>query len=145
METANHLEDRLAIAALFARLAHLLDDQAFEGAAAVFTEDVTARSPRAELHGRDALVDFMRRSRVEGEFTQHMHTDPLVDLEPEGAQGDQPADRAKASVNSLVRYYREGEPPHRTSGLRLQYFAVRTPQGWRFAEGRTTLLWTRED
>ncbi|MET9633028.1 nuclear transport factor 2 family protein [Lentzea sp. NPDC006480] len=52
-------------------------------------------------------------------------------------------DQAAASANSVVRFFRDGEAPHRTSGLRLACAATRTPDGWRLSEARTTLLWMR--
>ncbi|MGK8503422.1 nuclear transport factor 2 family protein [Nocardia asiatica] len=67
---------------------------------------------------------------------QHTITDPLVDID---------GDRAAASANSLVYFYREGQPPHQTSGLRLAGTVVRTPAGWRLREARITLAWMRKD
>jgi hypothetical protein len=126
--------DRLEIAELFARLARLLDEGRHEDVRTVYADDVVVRSPRGELHGVDEVIAFLRRSRVVGEHTQHVHGDVLVDVD---------GDRAQASANQLVHYYRTGEPPHRRSGLRLAYAAVRTPAGWRFHEGQLTLAWAQ--
>ncbi|MFG3029274.1 nuclear transport factor 2 family protein [Streptomyces sp. NPDC048253] len=52
-------------------------------------------------------------------------------------------ERAKATANQLVYFYRDGEPPHRTSGLRSACTAVLTSAGWRFSEMRITLAWTQ--
>ena len=49
---------------------------------------------------------------MEGEHTQHVNGDVLVDVD---------GDRAETPANQLVHYYRTGEPPHRRSGLRLAY------------------------
>lgn len=85
-------------------------------------------SPRSgEIHGLDELVGFMRRAEVEGQHTQHLTTDLLVDVN---------GDRAAASANSLVYFYRDGQAPHLTSGLRLACTAVRTQAGWRIRETR---------
>ena len=43
-----------------------------------------------------------------------------------------------------VPHYRDGEPPHRESGLRVGFSAVRTPAGQRFRESRISLARTRE-
>jgi hypothetical protein len=43
-----------------------------------------------------------------------------------------------------VYFYRDGEPPCRTSGLRTACTAVRTPAGWRFSELQIALAWTHE-
>jgi hypothetical protein len=74
----------------------------------------------------------MRQGEVEGQHTQHTTTDLLVDVD---------GDQAAASANSLVYFYRDGQAPHLTSGLRLAYTAVRTPAGWRFREARIMLAW----
>ena len=129
------LTDRIEIAELFARLARLLDEGRYEDVRSVYAEDVVVHSPLGgELHGIDEVLAFLRGSRVEGEHTQHLHGDVLVKV-----SGDQ----AEASANQLVHRYRAGEPPHRESGLRLAYTAVRTPAGWRFREGRLTLAWAK--
>jgi hypothetical protein len=136
MSGNTEIADRLEIAELFARLARLLDERRYEDVHTVYAEDVVVRSPRGgELRGVDEVVAFLRRSQVDGEHTQHVHGDVLVEID---------GDRAAASANQVVHYYRTGEPPDRRSGLRLAYTAVRTPAGWRFCEGRLTLAWAQE-
>lgn len=44
----------------------------------------------------------------------------------------------------LAYFYREGQPPHRTAGLRLEYTAVRTEGGWRFQEANILRRWQVE-
>ncbi|MGW8886321.1 nuclear transport factor 2 family protein [Streptomyces sp. NPDC055749] len=133
MPTSTLIADRIEIADLFARFALLLDEKRWGDAGTVFTDDVVGHSPRSgEIHGLDKLVGFMRQAEVEGEYTQHVTTDLLVDV-----NGDQ----AAASGNSLVYFYRDGQAPHLTSGLRLACTAVRTPAGWRLRETRTTVAW----
>lgn len=128
------LADRIEIAELFARLASLLDERRHEDVRSVYAEDVVVRSPRSgELHGVDEVIAFLQRSAVQGEHTQHIHGDVLVIMD---------GDRVAASANQLVHYYRTGEAPHRSSGLRLAYTVARTPAGWRFREGQLTLAWT---
>jgi SnoaL-like domain len=128
--------DILEITGLFTRLARLLDEGRHDDIRDIYTDDVEVRSPRAELHGIDEVTAFLRRTHDETERTQHVHGDVLVDVG---------ADRAEASANQLVFFYREGEPPHQTSGLRLDYTAVRTPDGWRFRTARITLAWQRKE
>ncbi|MCP3804650.1 nuclear transport factor 2 family protein [Allokutzneria sp. A3M-2-11 16] len=128
--------DRIEIADLFSRLAHLLDEKRWGDADTVFAEDVAVYSPRnGELHGVDNLVGFLRGAEVAGEHTQHLTTDLLVDVD---------GDQAAATANSLVYFYRDGQAPHRTSGLRLACTAVRTAVGWRIRESRTSLAWMHE-
>lgn len=130
------IADRIDIADLFSRFARLLDEKRWGEADTVFTDDVVGHSPRSgDIRGLDELTDFMRQAEVEGEHTQHVTTDLLVDVN---------GDEAAASANSLVYFYREGRPPHVASGLRLACTAVRTPAGWRLRETRTTLAWMRE-
>ncbi|MFI6325058.1 nuclear transport factor 2 family protein [Nonomuraea sp. NPDC050556] len=137
MSTDTLIADRVEIADLFARFARLLDDKRWEDADTVFADDVTVHSPRGgQLHGIDKIVDFMRRSEVEGQQAQHLTTDLLVEVND---------DQATASAYSLVFYYRDGQAPHFTGGLRMAGSLVRTPAGWRFREQRITPAWTREN
>jgi SnoaL-like protein len=133
VSTDTRTADRLEIAELFARLTQLLDERRFDEAHTVFHHDAVLHSPRADLRGLDELVAFLERSQVEGELTQHVTSDVLVQVD---------GDHAKTTANSQTFFYREGEPPHQTSGLRFACTAVRTPEGWRFDETRTTLAWT---
>lgn len=134
MPDAAQIADRIEIADLFARLANLLDEHRHDDAHTVYSDDVVVHSPRGELHGLDEVTTLLRRSRVEGERTQHVHGDVLVSVD---------GDRAEATANQIVYFHRDGEPPHRTSGLRVAGTAVRTPAGWRFGDMRITLAWTQ--
>jgi ketosteroid isomerase-like protein len=128
--------DRIEIADLFARLANLLDEGRHDDVGRVYHDDIVVRSPRGgELHGLDEVTAYLTGSQVEGEHTQHVHGDVLVHVD---------GDRAKATANQLVYFYRDGTPPHRTSGLRTACSAVRTPAGWRFSDIHITLAWTQE-
>jgi hypothetical protein len=131
------IADRIEIADLFTRFGRLLDEKRWEDAGTVFTDDVAVHSPRGgELRGIDKVVGFMRQSAVEGQQAQHITTDLLVDV-----NGDQ----AAASAYSLVYYYRDGQAPYFTGGLRMAGTVVRTPAGWRFREQRIMPAWTREN
>ncbi|WP_433526932.1 nuclear transport factor 2 family protein [Nocardia pseudovaccinii] len=136
MPTDTLIADRIEIADLFTRFARLLDEVRYEDVDTVFTEDVEVHSPRIQVRGIDKVADFLRQSQVEGELTQHTTTDLLVQVD---------GDRAAASANSLVYYYRDGQPPHQTGGLRLAGTAVRTSAGWRLREARIMLAWMRKD
>ncbi|MGY2126103.1 nuclear transport factor 2 family protein [Nocardia gipuzkoensis] len=136
MSTDTPVADRIEIADLFTRFARLLDERRWEDADTIFTGDVKVHSPRIDVRGIDKVVGFMRQSEVEGEHTQHTTTDLLVNVD---------GDQAAASANSLVYFYRDGRPPHQSSGLRLACTAVRTPAGWRLREARIMLAWMRED
>ncbi|HWE07777.1 MAG TPA: nuclear transport factor 2 family protein [Solirubrobacteraceae bacterium] len=137
MPTGTLIADRIEIADLFTRLARLLDEKRWEDADTVFADDVAVQSPRGgELRGIDKVVGFMRQAEVEGEHTQHTTTDLLVDVD---------GDQAAASANSLAYFYRDGQAPHLTSGLRLTCTAVRTPAGWRIREYRVMPAWMHEN
>jgi 3-phenylpropionate/cinnamic acid dioxygenase small subunit len=136
MPTDTLIADRMEIADLFTRFARLLDEQRLDDADTIFTEDVEVHSPRIQVRGIDKVVDFMRQAEVEGEHTQHTTTDLLVNV-----NGDQ----AAVSANSIVYYYRDGQSPHQTGGLRLACAVVRTTAGWRLRETRIMLAWIRKD
>jgi hypothetical protein len=127
--------DRIEIAELFAHLSNLLDERRHDDAGDVYHPDAVVHSPRAELRGLDQVTAFLQRSWVDGILTQHVHGDVVVEVD---------GDRAKARANQLVYFYRDGEPPHRSSGLRVVCTAARTPGGWRFTEMAATLAWARE-
>ncbi|GLY79058.1 nuclear transport factor 2 family protein [Actinoallomurus iriomotensis] len=137
MSTDTPVADRIEIADLFTRFARLLDEGHWEDLDTVFTDDVAVHSPRGgELRGIGEVLGFMRQAEVEGQHTQHTTTDLLVDVD---------GDQAAASANSIVYYYRDGQAPHFTGGLRQDYTAVRTPAGWRIREVRIMPAWTREN
>ncbi|MFI6517522.1 nuclear transport factor 2 family protein [Spirillospora sp. NPDC050679] len=137
MPTRTLIADRIEIADLVTRLALLLDEKRWQDADTVFTDDVAVHSPRGgELHGIDKVVDFMRQGEVEGQHAQHTTTDLLADVD---------GDQAAVSANSTVYYYRDGQAPHFTGGLRQHFTAVRTPTGWRLREVQITPAWTREN
>jgi ketosteroid isomerase-like protein len=135
MSAATLTADRLEITELFARLTRVLDDKDHEGLRAIYADDVVVHSPRGEFHGIDEVLDYVRRVDDEHERTQHMHTDVIVDVD---------GDQATASANELVYFYRDGQPPHRTSGLQLAYAAERTPVGWRLTKATIKLAWQQK-
>lgn len=133
---ARHLADRQEVAELLTRLGRLLDEGRHRDALSVYADGVVVRSPRAgTLRGIDEVNAFLEASHVEGERTQHVYTDVLVDLD---------GDRAEVSANTFTHVYRDGAPPHRTSGLRIRGTAVRTPGGWRLREAEMALAWTHQ-
>lgn len=131
------VSDHLEVTNLFGRLSRLLDDRRYDDVGEVYTNDAVVHSPRGgELKGTAAITEYLRQSRVPSERTQHTSADLLITIT---------GDEARASANQTVHYYREGEPPHKTSSLRVSYTAVRTSAGWRFREADLELAWTREN
>ena len=126
------IADRIEITDLVSRFQLLLDEKRWADAGTVFTDDVAVHSPRGgELRGLDQVVAFMRQGDIDGQHAQHMTTDLLVDID---------GDQATVAANSLVYYYRDGQAPHFTGGLRLAGTVVRTPAGWRFLAYAPTSL-----
>jgi hypothetical protein len=125
------IADRLEVVELFARLARVLDEGTPDDLREIYTKDIVVQSPRGgELRGIDDVVAYVTATHEDR--TQHLHSDVLVNIA---------GDRAEASANQLAVFYREGEAPHRRSGLHLKYTAVRTPQGWRFDRATIGLRW----
>ena len=132
----SEIADRLEVAELFARLARVLDEGTPDGLRQIYAKDVVVRSPRGgEIHGVDNTIAFVLETTGD-ELAQHVHGDVLVSID---------GDRADASANQLVTFYRQGTAPHKRTGLRLKYQAVRTPEGWRFQEANINLVWQEED
>jgi hypothetical protein len=132
----SEIADRLEVAELFARLARVLDEGTPEDLRQVYTKDVVVRSPRGgEIHGIDNVVAYVLQS-TDDELAQHVHGDVLVSVD---------GDRADASANQLVTFFRQGQAPHKRVGLRLKYKATRTAEGWLFQEGNINLVWQDED
>jgi len=132
----SEIGDRLEVAELFARLARVLDEGTPDGLRQIYTKDVVVRSPRGgEIHGIDNVVAFVVQATGD-ELAHHVHGDVLVDVD---------GDRADASANQLVTFFRQGQAPHKRTGLRLKYTAARTTEGWRFAEANINLVWQKED
>ncbi|MEU4782050.1 nuclear transport factor 2 family protein [Micromonospora sp. NPDC023633] len=111
------MTDRAEIAELVARLARALDERRFEDLRAIYPPDAATSSPRGDLRGIDDIVDVVRRTSPQEEATQHFNTDVVVDLG---------GDRADVSTHQLVCFFRGGQTPHRTAGVRARYTAVRT-------------------
>lgn len=126
--------DRLDVAELFARLARMLDERRHDEIDRVYHPDIAVHSPRGELRGLAEVTEFLTQQR--DELAQHVHSDILIDLDGE---------HAIATANQLVYFYRDGEPPHRRSGLRLTTAAAKTAEGWRFTEMGISPAWIQEN
>jgi hypothetical protein len=131
MSNVQELTDRLEITDLVTRLGHWLDGRGGDPST-IYDRDIVARSPRGEFHGFDEVLAFVTRDDPSGERYQHFHTDVLVHLD---------GDRAEVTANQLTNFFQPGEAPHRSSGLRLRYEAIRRPDGWRIAVADIELAW----
>ncbi|WFE27359.1 nuclear transport factor 2 family protein [Solwaraspora sp. WMMD791] len=126
--------DRVEIAELVARLARAQDQRRFDDLRSVYTPDAATSSPRGELRGIDQIIEGFRRTSPADEGIQHLNTDVVVDLDADG-------DRAEVDTHQLVYFFRPGEAPYRTAGVRAHYVAARTPDGWRFTSARIVPVW----
>ncbi|GAB2629407.1 hypothetical protein GCM10027168_71340 [Streptomyces capparidis] len=135
---ANPALDRQELTGLVSRLSHLLDDLDTGGLAAIYTEDAVGHSPRGTLRGIEEFRALIDAADPEDGKTQHITTDVLVELGPDGP------DEALVTANALTYFFHPGRPPHRTAGLRSRFTARRTDAGWRFTHHTNTLLWIRE-
>lgn len=131
------LTDRAEIADLVSGLGRWLDDQDFDAGRArtIYTDDVVVGTIRGVLRGIDAVLDHIQRTTPPDERTQHLNTDVLVELD---------GDRAEVTTNQLVYFFRAGQPPHRSAGLRCAYTATRASEGWRFTRAKIMPLWIQE-
>jgi hypothetical protein len=120
------LTDRQAITDLISRLGLWLDEQRFDEAGSVLTEDARVQTPGGTTAGIGNVAAQARRNH-EGHTTQHVITNVLVDLD---------GDRATARANLTVSF--DGT---RTQGERYAFEAARTPGGWRLASVRVTPVW----
>jgi hypothetical protein len=141
------LDDRRAIADLIMRLGLMLDEKGFDDASAVLAEDVTVQTPGGSARGREAVVEQARRNHTVR--TQHVITDPLIEVE---------GDRAEARANLIVTFAPESDQPgsrlvivdseqpvpQLTIGERYRFEAVRGDTGWRLTAIEVARLWSSQ-
>jgi SnoaL-like domain len=103
-------------------------------------EVATVRTPGGAAEGRDAVIAQARRNHQPDEPTQHVITDPIVELD-----GDRAKVRANLVVNFAAPAHRDESlpaPPRKyTLGETYHFDAVRTPEGWRLSSVETKPVW----
>jgi hypothetical protein len=134
------LTDRNHITNLVYRLGACLDDRRFDDMRSLLVEAATVRTPGGAAEGREAVIAQARRNHQPDEPTQHVISNPVVELDSHRAQV-----RANLVVNFATRVHR-GEslpaPPRKyTLGEIYHFDVVRTPEGWRFSSIETTPVW----
>ncbi len=129
------LADRNEITELASRLGLWLDEQRFDEARSIFTEDVVAQTPGGESQGIVLVAEQARRNHAGFARTQHVITNVLVTLD---------GDRATVQANLIVTFVHRADAPeqHFALGERYQFEAVRTPQGWRFSRLHVSPVWS---
>lgn len=129
--TIQQLVDHRAVEHLLTGLGHWLDGAGGDPAD-IYDPDVVVHSPRGEFRGLDEILARVAPSNDDDGRTQHFFTDVVVEVD---------GDRAVAHANQLVQFFLPGEPPHRTSGLRVRYELARRGDGWRLTGAEHTLAW----
>lgn len=137
--------DRTALIDLLARWDRWLDESRFtaDETAAIFTRDAEATTPGGVSRGIDALTAQAARGRSNWAVTQHLHTNPVVEID---------GDHATIDINRLV--FTVAHDPARTPetvpapalalGERARVEAARTADGWRISRLGGTLLWASD-
>lgn len=136
------LTDRIELETLVSRLGRWLDSgQDAQQARMLLTEHVTVRTLGGSAEGIAAVV--AQASRNHAATTQHLITNPLIELD---------GDRAEITANLLV-VFADGEAvavgPRavelptlgRALGERYHFEAVRTGDGWRLARIEVDARW----
>lgn len=130
--------DRLAITEVLHRYAYAIDDRDYAAVRAVFTPDAhldyTASGGPAAA--RDEVVDWIEQGLALVGPTQHVVTNPLVDL-----HGDRATSRCYL-VNPLLS---PDQPPATVVLVGGEYRDrwARTREGWRIVERTHLVTWTR--
>jgi len=128
------IRDRQELAHLAARLGVLMDDKRFDDLGSIYAEDATAATPGGTAQGVAGLIAQARRNHQGFARTQHVITNPLVELD---------GDRATVQANLVVTFVQRSDAlePHFTLGARYRFEAKRTEQGWRFSRVEVTPVW----
>jgi hypothetical protein len=96
------LADRADLADLLARQGRWLDEQRFDGAASIFTEDATIRTQSGQSQGLQALTAQARRIHASFAATQHVTSGVLIDID---------GDRATMRANLIATFVRDAAAP----------------------------------
>ena len=131
---------RNEITNLVYRLGACLDDRRFDDMRSLLVEAATVRTPGGAAEGREAVIAQARRNHKPDEPTQHVITNPMVELD---------GDRAKVRANLVVNFAAPAQrdeslpaPPRKyTLGEIYHFDVVRTPEGWRFSSIETNPVW----
>ncbi|TXS55274.1 nuclear transport factor 2 family protein [Streptomyces sp. t39] len=131
------LTDRAEIADLVGRYARSLDERVLdeEWAAAFHTEDVAVEWPVGTLHGRDAVLELVRKAMAFFGPTVHLAAGTVVEVD-----GDRASTRgALLSTHVLA----DGTDALFVSAGHLDNELVRTADGWRITRQSLRIAWTQ--
>jgi SnoaL-like domain len=129
------LTDRNHITNLVYGVGACLDDRRFDEMPSLLVEAATVRTPGGAAEGRQAVIAQARRTHQPDEPTQHVITNPIVELD---------GDRARVRANLVVNFAapaQRGEslpaPPRKyTLGEIYHFDVVRDPGGVAFLQHR---------
>jgi hypothetical protein len=132
------LADRADLADLLARQGLWLDEQRFDDAGTIFTEDATVHTQSGQSRRLQALTAQARRIHANFAATQHATSGVLIDID---------GDRATVRANLIATFVRDAAAPEPAAaiGERYRFEAVRTPRGWRFSRLEVTPVWRSGD
>lgn len=117
-------DDALAIGTVLVRCARLVDVAAWDDLDLVFTEDAVVASTHGTAHGTTEFVEVVERARAHGLGPHHITDTVLRRLG---------ADRVRA----WSKWFTVAADGTVRGGEQLDLL-VRTPEGWRITERRTT-------
>lgn len=131
------LIDRAEITDLMDRYLRSLDEGVFdeEWARAFHTEDVAAQMPIGTVHGRDALLDRVRRGMALFDRTVHLGTNAVIEI-----------DGARATVRGAqlsTHVLADGSGSVFVSAGHTDTELVRTADGWRISASTLRVVWTQ--
>ncbi|MDX6313689.1 MAG: hypothetical protein QOF44_3153 [Streptomyces sp.] len=134
------LADRADLATLLARQGLWLDEQRFDAAATIFTEDATVHTQGGQSRGLPAITAQARRIHADFAAIQHITSGVLIDIDLDG-------DRATVRANLVAVFVHDASAPEPAAviGERYHFEAVRTPGGWRFSRLHVTPVWRSGD
>jgi SnoaL-like domain len=130
------LADRAALADLLARQGLWLDEQRYDDAHTVFTEDAAVHTQAGQSQGLEALAAHARRVHEVFTATQHLTSGVLIDID---------GDHATVRANLVAVLMRGPAAEPAVVGERYRFEAVRTPGGWRFSRVDVTPVWRHGD
>lgn len=129
------LLDRADLTDLVVGIGRCIDTGDFDGLARIYTADARLELPGTMASGATAVIEAARRGHETFARTQHLIAGTAVELS---------GDRAGVVANVIAALVAEGaEAEVRLLGSRYEFAAVRTTDGWRFAEHVITPVWAR--
>ena len=129
-------DDYVAIIRLQQRYSRAVDGRDWPVAAGCFHTGSQANYRGNRVQGPEGIIGHIRSVIERFEVTQHLTGSPQLDLDGDRAVGD-----TYVVANHVV----DCGARQCLVGARYDDELVRLPEGWRFQERRTTILWFQGD